>query len=228
MFVHAVHSGVWHKLKGNGKKNSGANYLEIPLVSKDCFWYLSVMMAHDHAILVNEEQATAELEAGEDQAAPINSTHDNIKLPWLNKQQLCDLSVQNKKRQWDIHQIRIFLDQGMMDYFFKSSLLSATRDFATQKIIWEGKWTGTRLHESKEIVAKTTPAPTERATEILRWSSMPGTSCRHWGTDIDLNNLTNSFFAKGEGLKMYDWLTANAANYSFCQPYSPKGAERRS
>lgn len=105
-------------------------------------------------------------------------------------------------------------------------IISATRNFATQKIIWEGKWTGKRLHESKENLAKTTPDPTERAIKILRWSSMPGTSRHHWGTDIDLNNLTNSFFEKGEGLKIYTWLTANAATYGFCQPYSPKGAER--
>ncbi|MFK7979558.1 MAG: M15 family metallopeptidase [Saprospiraceae bacterium] len=105
-------------------------------------------------------------------------------------------------------------------------VLSATRNFATQKIIWEGKWTGKRLHESKENLAKTTPDPTDRALKILKWSSMPGTSRHHWGTDMDLNAFTNDFFEKGKGLKMYIWMTANAHKFGFCQPYSPKDAQR--
>ncbi|MEM6317747.1 MAG: M15 family metallopeptidase [Bacteroidota bacterium] len=105
-------------------------------------------------------------------------------------------------------------------------ILSATRNFATQKIIWEGKWTGKRLQEGKENLAKTTPDPVQRATKILKWSSMPGTSRHHWGTDIDLNAFTNAFFEKDEGLKIYEWLTQNAATYGFCQAYSPKGTER--
>ena len=105
-------------------------------------------------------------------------------------------------------------------------ILSATRNFMAQKGIWEGKWMGTRLHESKENLAKTTPDPTERALKILKWSSMPSTSRHHWGTDMDLNAFTNEFFAKGEGLKIYNWLTANAASFGFCQPYSPKDDKR--
>ncbi len=105
-------------------------------------------------------------------------------------------------------------------------ILSATRNFIAQKGIWEGKWTGTRLHESKENLAKTTPDPTQRALKILKWSSMPSTSRHHWGTDMDLNAFTNDFFAKGEGLKIYNWLTANAASFGFCQPYSPKDDKR--
>lgn len=105
-------------------------------------------------------------------------------------------------------------------------ILSATRNFTAQKGIWEGKWMGTRLHESNENLAKTTPDPTQRALKILKWSSMPSTSRHHWGTDMDLNAFTNEFFAKGEGLKIYNWLIANAASFGFCQPYSPKDGKR--
>ena len=105
-------------------------------------------------------------------------------------------------------------------------ILSATRNFATQKIIWEGKWTGKRLHESKENLAETTADPTKRANKILRWSSMPGTSRHHWGTDMDLNAFNNAFFEKGAGLKMYNWMVENASKFGFCQPYSPKDNNR--
>jgi len=105
-------------------------------------------------------------------------------------------------------------------------IISATRPFVVQKSIWEAKWTGQRLVQGGENLAETTPNPKERALKILRYSSMPGTSRHHWGTDIDLNNLNNSYFESGEGKAIYDWLSANAADYGFCQPYSPKGPDR--
>lgn len=103
---------------------------------------------------------------------------------------------------------------------------SATRPFNSQKTIWEGKWTGKRLVEGGQNLAKTTPDPKQRALKILEYSSMPGTSRHHWGTDIDLNNFTNAYFAKGKGLKEYEWLVAHAADYGFCQPYTAKGVQR--
>ena len=103
---------------------------------------------------------------------------------------------------------------------------SATRNFFAQKTIWEGKWKGKRLLEGNINAAKKIPDPVQRALKILEYSSMPGTSRHHWGTDIDLNAFVNSYFEKGQGKKEYDWLVANAATFGFCQPYTPKGSER--
>jgi LAS superfamily LD-carboxypeptidase LdcB len=97
---------------------------------------------------------------------------------------------------------------------------SATRNFNAQKKIWEDKWSGTRRIESGENLAETTPDPTARALKILRYSSMPGSSRHHWGTDIDINNFENDWFTSGEGLKLYNWMKANAGTYGFCQPYT--------
>jgi LAS superfamily LD-carboxypeptidase LdcB len=102
-------------------------------------------------------------------------------------------------------------------------IISATRNFDRQKSIWEAKWTGARLLEGSEKAPETYPDPKDRALAILRWSSMPGTSRHHWGTDMDINKLNNEYFASGQGLKEYEWLTAHAHEYGFCQPYSPKG-----
>jgi zinc D-Ala-D-Ala carboxypeptidase len=60
----------------------------------------------------------------------------------------------------------------------------------------------------------------------LKYSSMPGTSRHHWGTDMDFNALTNEFFDKGKGKKIYTWLVANAHKYGFCQTYSAMGSDR--
>ncbi|MEM7369346.1 MAG: M15 family metallopeptidase [Bacteroidota bacterium] len=107
------------------------------------------------------------------------------------------------------------------------TIISSTRNFWRQKAIWEAKWTGARKVGGKNL-SVSTPDPTQRAKTILLYSSMPGTSRHHWGTDIDINNLTNSYFASGKGLKEYQWLTAHGHEYGFCQPYTPKGEDRSS
>ncbi len=102
-------------------------------------------------------------------------------------------------------------------------IISATRNFVAQKSIWEGKWNGSRIVEGKNI---STLPPLERALTILRYSSMPGTSRHHWGTDFDLNSLNNAYFNHGQGKKIYTWLRSNAAKFGFCQPYTAKDKDR--
>ena len=56
---------------------------------------------------------------------------------------------------------------------------------------------------------------------------MPSTSRHHWGTDIDLNNLQNSYFEKGEGKKIFDWLVKNAFKYGFHMTYDNQEESKR-
>jgi zinc D-Ala-D-Ala carboxypeptidase len=103
-------------------------------------------------------------------------------------------------------------------------IISATRSFDAQKTIWENKWGGRTMVEGKNLT--TIADLKERARLILLYSSMPGTSRHHWGTDMDLNSLENSYFATGEGLKIYQWLTAHSAEHGFCQAYTSKVSGR--
>ncbi len=105
---------------------------------------------------------------------------------------------------------------------------SAARNFDYQKGIWERKWKGVTLLEGKINADKTYEDPKERAEAILRYSSMPGSSRHHWGTDVDFNAFENSYFEMGEGKKVYTWLVENAHKYGYCQPYTKKGPERPS
>lgn len=107
----------------------------------------------------------------------------------------------------------------------KLIIISATRNFTAQKYIWEGKWSGRMPVDGKNL-AETVSHPVERARIILRFSSMPGTSRHHWGTDIDLNSLDNKYFSTGKGKEIYTWLTENASNYGFCQTYTLKDPTR--
>ncbi|NNE29533.1 MAG: M15 family metallopeptidase [Saprospiraceae bacterium] len=97
------------------------------------------------------------------------------------------------------------------------TILSATRNFDYQKGIWERKWFAAEEKDKNQNEFD----PMQRALKILEYSSMPGTSRHHWGTDIDLNNFENSYFSQGQGLKEYEWLLKHAEEFGFCQPYTP-------
>lgn len=96
---------------------------------------------------------------------------------------------------------------------------SSTRTWEHQKSIWEGKWYG-RVRVEGVRLNEGIPDPAERAARILEFSSMPGTSRHHWGTDFDLQELYNRYYESGNGAALYRWLSANAGSYGFCQPYT--------
>ena len=96
-------------------------------------------------------------------------------------------------------------------------IVSGTRTFQDQKVIWERKW---------DNLSATVSDSAARALEILKFSSMPGTSRHHWGTDMDFNALEDAYFTSGVGLKIYTWLSSHAAEYGFCQVYSDKAKGR--
>ncbi len=97
------------------------------------------------------------------------------------------------------------------------TIISGTRNFYEQKDIWNRKW-------EKNIVSMDSLAA---AKKILLYSSMPCTSRHHWGTDIDLIKVYNSYFDAGSGLKAYKWLNENASKYGFCQVYDDKKITKR-
>jgi len=105
-------------------------------------------------------------------------------------------------------------------------IVSAMRTFNHQRRIWNDKWNGRQMLEGN-INATSIADPVERAREILRFSAMPGTSRHHWGTDIDLNSLVNSYFESGQGKRVHDWLQQNAPSFGFCQPYTAHGNNRQ-
>lgn len=95
-------------------------------------------------------------------------------------------------------------------------IVSGTRNFWYQKSIWDRKWQDSEV--STDL---------GKAKDILLYSSMPMTSRHHWGTDLDLNKLNNSWFEEGKGKKVYDWLQAHANDFGFYQPYTDKSLHNR-
>ena len=90
----------------------------------------------------------------------------------------------------------------------KLTIISCTRNFNSQKNIWERKWNNTEGNDTIKI------------RKIMQYSSMPGTSRHHWGTDIDFISVENRYWTTEAGLKAYEWLKENAPKYGFNQPYT--------
>lgn len=109
------------------------------------------------------------------------------------------------------------LIEAAADEGIELRVLSGTRPFSHQKSIWERKWARTRYMGWQDF---------NKAKDILTYSSMPGSSRHHWGTDVDLNFLENSYFESGEGLKVYEFLQRCAVEFGFVQVYTRKDLGR--
>ena len=104
------------------------------------------------------------------------------------------------------------MHQAALKQGIRLVIISGTRSFNDQKAIWERKWSAAQF-AGISIEA-------QRSTQILNWSSMPGTSRHHWGTDMDLNSMRLEFYKTTTGKRLYDWLCLNAPKFGFQQPFS--------
>ena len=105
------------------------------------------------------------------------------------------------------------LHEAAIDEGLDIIILSGTRSFTYQQSIWERKWEKPRYMGWDAL---------DKALDILTYSSMPGTSRHHWGTDLDLNALENAYFESGEGREVYEFLNRCAPTFGFQQVYTPK------
>lgn len=110
---------------------------------------------------------------------------------------------------------------------------SSFRDFDTQLLIWNRKWTGERSLLDREgrplECGHLTDA--QRMDAILCWSAIPGASRHHWGSDVDVIDaagvppgytvqLVPAEYAPG-GIfaRLSAWLDANMGRFGYYRPY---------
>lgn len=100
-------------------------------------------------------------------------------------------------------------------------VVSAYRSFKRQKEIYERKY---RSYLSQGL------PPTEAIEKVVEYSTIPGTSRHHWGTDLDLidgnakrpKNVLNPLNYEGEGpyCALKEWLIKNAHRFGFYEVYT--------
>jgi len=130
-------------------------------------------------------------------------------------------------KNYDIGGYTMYLRQETLNAFLEMAtaaekdgvelkIASATRNFDYQKNLWNNKWNALPAEMDGLIKFQT----------ILKYSAVPGASRHHWGTEIDFNNANPQYFNTEEGKEVYDWMSKNAWEYGFCQPYTVKGLDR--
>lgn len=101
-------------------------------------------------------------------------------------------------------------------------VVSAYRSFQRQKEIFEGKY---KRFTNQGL------SPTEALEKIIEYSTIPGTSRHHWGTDIDIIDANASprpksvlqpelFHGEGPFCKLKDWLNIHANSFGFYEVYT--------
>jgi LAS superfamily LD-carboxypeptidase LdcB len=110
---------------------------------------------------------------------------------------------------------------------------SSFRDFATQVTIWNAKWRGERPLRSRTglLLERAKISDAEMVDTILTWSSIPGGSRHHWGTDLDVVDanaipagyevqlITEEYMPGAIFGQLSSWLDANLARFGFFRPY---------
>ena len=100
-------------------------------------------------------------------------------------------------------------------------VVSSYRSYDHQKRIWERKY--------KKYTASGL-SPMDSMKKIIEYSTIPGTSRHHWGTDIDIvdgrfldtpNILSAKHFEEGQPFyELGQWLTENAESFGFHLVYN--------
>ncbi|MFK5982338.1 MAG: M15 family metallopeptidase [Flavobacteriaceae bacterium] len=100
-------------------------------------------------------------------------------------------------------------------------VVSAYRSFQKQKEIFERKY---RKFTSQGL------NPSEAINKIIEYSTIPGTSRHHWGTDIDIidGNLPrpksvleeDNFYGNGPYCKLKEWLNIHSEDFGFYEVYT--------
>ena len=100
-------------------------------------------------------------------------------------------------------------------------VVSAHRSYNRQREIWNAKY---RKLISQGLSAK------DAIQEIITFSTLPGTSRHHWGTDIDIIDnanpqsgdvlLAEKYYGDGPSSALRNWMNQNAADYGFLEVYT--------
>jgi LAS superfamily LD-carboxypeptidase LdcB len=110
---------------------------------------------------------------------------------------------------------------------------SGFRDFTTQVSIWNAKWRGDRpLRDRRgQPLDRARINDADMVDVILSWSSIPGGSRHHWGTDLDVVDanaippkydvqlISEEYAANGIFARLSKWLDENLVRFGFFRPY---------
>ena len=100
-------------------------------------------------------------------------------------------------------------------------VVSAYRSYDRQKDIWNSKFIRFEKQGFKNLAI---------VDQIIKYSTIPGTSRHHWGTDIDIIDgsqldkgdllVSKKFHGNGPYNNLRNWMEVNAKKFGFLRPYN--------
>ena len=100
-------------------------------------------------------------------------------------------------------------------------VVSAYRSYERQKDIWNSKFIRFEKQGFKNLAI---------VDQIIKYSTIPGTSRHHWGTDIDIIDgsqlnkgdllVSKKFHGNGPYNNLRNWMEVNAKKFGFLKPYN--------
>ena len=100
-------------------------------------------------------------------------------------------------------------------------VVSAYRSFKKQKELFENKY--------QQFISEGL-SPIEAINKIIEYSTIPGTSRHHWGTDIDIIDANfprpesvleeEHFYGEGPYCKLKEWMNVHSEKFGFYEVYS--------
>jgi LAS superfamily LD-carboxypeptidase LdcB len=100
-------------------------------------------------------------------------------------------------------------------------IVSGYRSYDRQKSIWNRKF---KSNQEKGLT------PENNILKIIEYSTIPGTSRHHWGTDVDIIDgakpkegdvlVSNKFHGKGPYAELKKWMEQHAESFGFYLPYT--------
>ncbi len=137
----------------------------------------------------------------------------------INNPNLVGDSIQLEKRTFDAFKK---MEKAALKDGIKLKIVSAYRSYDRQKTIWNNKY----LRFTKDYNLE----PEKAISEIMRFSTIPGTSRHHWGTEIDIIDgkhkdeedvlIGEKFKKNGIFYEMKKWLDRNSEKYGFYIVYT--------
>lgn len=100
---------------------------------------------------------------------------------------------------------------------WRLTIISGYRTFESQRRVWNRKYESARWVGSR--------GPVSWIQQTMKYISVPGFSRHHWGTDLDLGEMSLRKAELPKGVQenkmreFYDWLEVNAPRYGFCRVY---------
>ncbi|WP_298549178.1 M15 family metallopeptidase [uncultured Aquimarina sp.] len=121
------------------------------------------------------------------------------------------------------HQAFLKMKSAALEQGIKLKVVSSYRDYEHQNRIWERKY---------ERYTASGLSPIKAIHKIIEYSTIPGTSRHHWGTDMDIVDgsvkqpksvlLEKHFHNEGPFTRFKTWMDHNANDFGFYLVYTNK------